>query len=454
MYQVSGGGGSDAISRDMNTLLFSSTFKHPSEGEFAKIKQLIASDPNPNYSNNHHHQLAPFNHHELPHQPHQPSPPPPPHQQQQQNSLLRYRSAPSSFFANLIDGTTPGGDEDDDSGCDDFINSLSSSVTEPVSSDRFFGEETRASRDQLSRFPTTNMKQEEEKESFPPRQQDHAMYANSARAPVDVPHANGSGLNMEGSFRAGNSSSGSNLIRQSSSPAGFFANLNVENGIAAMRDVGAPSSSSRLNNQINFSSGPSSRFMPQIAENGHKVVGTGSPDTGHLVNGNDTNRGYDISTHNDSWNDSTFNSLKRSRNGDVTMYSNLNGFDSPNGDSKNYSSTLVHHMSLPKTSSEMAAVEKFLQFQQDSVPCKIRAKRGYATHPRSIAERVRRTRISERMRKLQELFPNMDKQTNTADMLDLAVEYIKDLQKEVQTLNEARSRCTCPSTKKRSIPTE
>lgn len=33
-------------------------------------------------------------------------------------------------------------------------------------------------------------------------------------------------------------------------------------------------------------------------------------------------------------------------------------------------------------------MEKYLQFQ-DSVPCKIRAKRGCATHPRSIAERVR-----------------------------------------------------------------
>ena len=33
-------------------------------------------------------------------------------------------------------------------------------------------------------------------------------------------------------------------------------------------------------------------------------------------------------------------------------------------------------------------MEKFLHFQ-DSVPCKIRAKRGCATHPRSIAERVR-----------------------------------------------------------------
>ena len=48
---------------------------------------------------------------------------------------------------------------------------------------------------------------------------------------------------------------------------------------------------------------------------------------------------------------------------------------------------LTHHLSLPKTSIEMANIEKFLQFQ-GSVPCKIRAKRGFATHPRSIAERV------------------------------------------------------------------
>jgi hypothetical protein len=34
------------------------------------------------------------------------------------------------------------------------------------------------------------------------------------------------------------------------------------------------------------------------------------------------------------------------------------------------------------------------------------------------------------MRKLQELVPNMDKQTNTSDMLDLAVDYIKDLQRQ------------------------
>ncbi|GMH17330.1 hypothetical protein Nepgr_019171 [Nepenthes gracilis] len=85
-------------------------------------------------------------------------------------------------------------------------------------------------------------------------------------------------------------------------------------------------------------------------------------------------------------------------------------------------------------------MEKLLE---DSVPCRVRAKRGCATHPRSIAERVRRTRISDRIRKLQELVPNMDKQTNTADMLEEAVEYVKRLQKQIQELTEHQKNCKC-----------
>lgn len=51
------------------------------------------------------------------------------------------------------------------------------------------------------------------------------------------------------------------------------------------------------------------------------------------------------------------------------------------------SSALAHHLSLPTSSAELSAMEHLLQFP-DSVPLKIRAKRGCATHPRSIAERV------------------------------------------------------------------
>ncbi|MFS8023228.1 putative transcription factor bHLH family [Helianthus anomalus] len=168
--------------------------------------------------------------------------------------------------------------------------------------------------------------------------------------------------------------------------------------------------SSTLNNHISFSSGLSystSRFMPQIAGNENNV-------------------------------------LKRSRDGVSKTPQNV--------ETRNHTPNLVHHMSLPNTSSEMALVDNFLQFQPEStVPWRTRAKRGFATHPRSIAERVRRTRISERIKRLQELFPDIDKHSNTADMLDMAVEYIKNLQKELQTLNDARARCQCSSKQLRSM---
>ncbi|XP_030951623.1 transcription factor bHLH80 isoform X2 [Quercus lobata] len=96
-----------------------------------------------------------------------------------------------------------------------------------------------------------------------------------------------------------------------------------------------------------------------------------------------------------------------------------------------------HHQLKGEQSSGGGGVGSFIDMEmekllEDSVPCRVRAKRGCATHPRSIAERVRRTRISDRIRKLQELVPNMDKQTNTADMLEEAVEYVKLLQKQIQ----------------------
>ncbi|KAF2579024.1 hypothetical protein F2Q68_00001821 [Brassica cretica] len=83
---------------------------------------------------------------------------------------------------------------------------------------------------------------------------------------------------------------------------------------------------------------------------------------------------------------------------------------------------------MPQTSMEMSMIN----IPEDSVPWKVRAKRGCATHPRSIAERERRTRISGKLKKLQELVPNMDKQTSYADMLDLAVEHIKGLQHHIE----------------------
>ncbi|KAI7750978.1 hypothetical protein M8C21_032998 [Ambrosia artemisiifolia] len=93
--------------------------------------------------------------------------------------------------------------------------------------------------------------------------------------------------------------------------------------------------------------------------------------------------------------------------------------------------------------SESSLDATTMDLPHDSVPCKIRAKRGCATHPRSIAERERRTRISGKLKKLQDLVPNMDKQTSYSDMLDLAVQHIKGLQTHVQSLKKELQNCSC-----------
>ncbi|KAL8502514.1 hypothetical protein ACS0TY_021594 [Phlomoides rotata] len=62
---------------------------------------------------------------------------------------------------------------------------------------------------------------------------------------------------------------------------------------------------------------------------------------------------------------------------------------------------------------------------------RVRAKRGQATDPHSIAERLRRERIAERMKALQELVPNGNK-TDKASMLDEIIDYVKFLRLQVK----------------------
>ncbi|KAI3732954.1 hypothetical protein L1987_64167 [Smallanthus sonchifolius] len=65
----------------------------------------------------------------------------------------------------------------------------------------------------------------------------------------------------------------------------------------------------------------------------------------------------------------------------------------------------------------------------------VRAKRGQATNSHSLAERVRRERISERMKLLQELVPGCNKITGKAVMLDEIINYVQSLQQQVEILS-------------------
>ncbi|KAJ8443495.1 hypothetical protein Cgig2_016978 [Carnegiea gigantea] len=68
---------------------------------------------------------------------------------------------------------------------------------------------------------------------------------------------------------------------------------------------------------------------------------------------------------------------------------------------------------------------------QAAVRPRVRARRGQATDPHSIAERLRRERIAERIRALQDLVPSVNK-TDRAAMLDEIVDYVKFLRLQVK----------------------
>ncbi|KAL7190849.1 hypothetical protein ACSBR2_023010 [Camellia fascicularis] len=64
----------------------------------------------------------------------------------------------------------------------------------------------------------------------------------------------------------------------------------------------------------------------------------------------------------------------------------------------------------------------------------VRAKRGQATNSHSLAERVRREKIRERMKFLQDLVPGCSKITGKAVMLDEIINYVLSLQQQVEFL--------------------
>ncbi|KAG5003426.1 hypothetical protein GLYMA_10G093100v4 [Glycine max] len=362
------------------------------------------------------------------------------HQNQPSSGLLRFRSAPSSLLSNL----TPFVSEDFGSSS---FRELQGNNNKGCSKD----------------LSSMNSHKGVYGGGLPPHYPRHRGSSSSAATSSSA---------MEGSFGLVGSMGmnhetpqnglGSSLLRHSTSPAGLFSNnnINFQNGFATMKGVGnyggVNGSNGELSpcinglkNQVSFSprNASSLGMLSQISEIGNEDIEATSPDDDTRHEGNDTQQ-YGPGFPYGSWNDTpqlseNLSGLKRGRSSNEKMFSD----EIQNGELGNQVNMLSHHLSLPKTSAEMITMKKLLQFP-DSVPCKIRAKRGCATHPRSIAERVRRTRISERMRKLQELVPNMDKQTNTADMLDLAVEYIKDLQKQFKTLSEKRAKCECTSMQK------
>lgn len=358
---------------------------------------------------------------------------------------MRYRSAPSSYFNEMLDREL----------CQQFFNRPSSPETERIFA-RFM-----TSTDDLDPLkppvtiptPTPNpnltpnpepVQSSNNNYSAPPPPP-ATFYQSASKPPLPTSQAMNSGGEVPYSQRMNTQipAMKTGLVRHSSSPAGLFANIDIDSVIGELTGFGATRGGGMVGtyggNSINNNTSTVNDLEASSFSPASRLKRTSS--TGPMMTEDKNDNNY---APNFPWDDMSDNisGLKRLRGDEDDYDDDVKPFSGMNPMENQKPPMLSHHLSLPKTPTEMAAIEKFLQFQ-DSVPCKIRAKRGCATHPRSIAERVRRTRISERMRKLQELVPNMEKQTNTADMLDLAVEYIKDLQSQVQTLDDSRAKCTC-----------
>lgn len=102
------------------------------------------------------------------------------------------------------------------------------------------------------------------------------------------------------------------------------------------------------------------------------------------------------------------------------------------GDGRSLSSSMKNTFSgqpIPNTVGAMP--------HPPSIRPRVRARRGQATDPHSIAERLRRERIAERIRALQELVPSVNK-TDRATMVDEIVEYVKFLRLQVKVLSMSR----------------
>lgn len=246
------------------------------------------------------------------------------------------------------------------------------------------------------------------------------------------------------------------LFRHSSSPAGLLERLVADtNGMAATRGIvggyssqaGADAGMARGHRQLSSQWSFSRQDLPHISEMGmipadigESIVASGvcnsSSDGGGAQSSSYLSRNFSVS----SWDDT--NSIMFS-----SAPSKKPKVDAAAADDmvNSFSNIVDSQFGLSTSSLEMPGMDDYLQLQQqqDSVACRVRAKRGCATHPRSIAERERRTRISKRLKKLQDLVPNMDKQTNTSDMLDLAVDYIKELKGQVEKLKHDQANCCC-----------
>lgn len=174
----------------------------------------------------------------------------------------------------------------------------------------------------------------------------------------------------------GSGNCSNNPLRQDS---GSLDTMYVDGGFAAPRYMGIFRAGKTTTNDMDIGSAaalpPASTLMPQISE-------MGSFGIDHIGAGPENrSQGSSSSFPYGTWDEaasSFFNEIERGNN--------LGNQDISAGTSAS-TTPLARHLSLPKSCTDVAP-EKLWPFDDSVIHCRVRAKRGFATHPRSIAERV------------------------------------------------------------------
>ncbi|KAF8409976.1 hypothetical protein HHK36_002496 [Tetracentron sinense] len=105
------------------------------------------------------------------------------------------------------------------------------------------------------------------------------------------------------------------------------------------------------------------------------------------------------------------------------------------GDAEEVESEVTEQNNNRETSADKSKENSMVSEVQKPDYIHVRARRGQATDSHSLAERVRREKISERMKYLQDLVPGCNKITGKAGMLDEIINYVQSLQRQVEFLS-------------------
>ncbi|KAE8124914.1 hypothetical protein FH972_019757 [Carpinus fangiana] len=115
----------------------------------------------------------------------------------------------------------------------------------------------------------------------------------------------------------------------------------------------------------------------------------------------------------------------------------MDGNDKPENSSGTSSPPVSESGSRRKNSSGRGKRLKITEKEEEKSKevVHVRARRGQATDSHSLAERVRRGKINERLRCLQDIVPGCYKSMGMAVMLDEIINYVQSLQNQVEFLS-------------------